>query len=108
MELREKDGKDSINNYESDKYIKLKFTIFNDLTNQEINELESKLVDLKMREDELIYKMGEESGGYIYLVSSGLVKMHVPNNYDIRKIGSYEIVGIENVFTLHGNNIASA
>ena len=55
-----------------------------------------------------MYKLGEEKSGYVYFVLSGLVSLHIPGHREIKKLNMGEIVGIENVFSPHENNLATA
>ena len=82
--------------------------MLNDLSAAEIQDFEDKVYETSMRPGDIVYKMGEEISGYVYLVTHGLVAMNVPCHYDIRKITQGEIIGLENVFSEHGNNITTS
>lgn len=82
----------------TERKLKFLFTLLIGLEDEEMDELETLIVERKLKEDEILFNINDKPDK-VYLVVSGLVLMKIKSNIAIKRHGQGEIVGLENIYS---------
>jgi NhaP-type Na+/H+ or K+/H+ antiporter len=74
------------------------FSLFIYLSDEDMDHLETLITEKKTNEGDVLFELNKEPT-HVYLCENGLVTVRITRNFNIKRHGKGEIVGLENVYS---------
>ena len=88
--------------------IKFHFLELNDLSDEEILDLEKKMEIKILPKGHKLFDYNQEISPYVFLIKKGIINVGTFHHPYTKKLGHGEIVGAENVYSKYDKNYARA